>query len=110
MQEARFAGACQDQHTGRPAPSLRWPGERKSISATILIGKPGAWAPGPGPPGRQGLGARGLGPVFRRSEKSPETSRPRSADLGIMEKKLETALSCACCTYSEGCLKLGLSC
>ena len=34
MQEARFAGACQDQHAGRPAPSLGWPGERKSIGAT----------------------------------------------------------------------------
>ena len=31
MQEARFAGACQDQHAGRPAPNLGWPGERKSI-------------------------------------------------------------------------------
>ena len=31
VQEARFAGACQDQHAGRPAPSLGWPGERKSI-------------------------------------------------------------------------------
>ena len=30
MQEARFAGACQDQHAGRPAPSLGWPAERKS--------------------------------------------------------------------------------
>ena len=34
MQEARFAGACQDQHAGRPAASLGWPGERKSIGAT----------------------------------------------------------------------------
>ena len=34
MQEARFAGACQDKHAGRPAPSLGWPGERKSIGAT----------------------------------------------------------------------------
>ena len=31
VQEARFAGACQDQHAGRPAPNLGWPGERKSI-------------------------------------------------------------------------------
>ena len=30
VQEARFAGACQDQHAGRPAPNLGWPGERKS--------------------------------------------------------------------------------
>ena len=28
------ARACQDQHAGRPAPSLGWPGERKSIGAT----------------------------------------------------------------------------
>ena len=34
VQEARFAGACQDQHAGRPAPSLGWPGESKSIGAT----------------------------------------------------------------------------
>ena len=36
MQEGRFAGACQDKHAGRPAPSLGWPGtgERKSIDAT----------------------------------------------------------------------------
>ena len=31
VQEARFAGACHNQHAGRPAPSLGWPGERKSI-------------------------------------------------------------------------------
>ena len=37
MQEARFAGACQDQHTGRPAPSLGWPGERKSVGAFSFI-------------------------------------------------------------------------
>ena len=29
VQEARFAGACHNQHAGRPAPSLGWPGERK---------------------------------------------------------------------------------
>ena len=34
VQEARFAGPCQDQHAGCPAPSLGWPGERKSIGAT----------------------------------------------------------------------------
>ena len=55
MQEARFAGACQDQHAGRLAPSLGWPGERKSIGATnrekaiqprlqgLGPGLPGAW-------------------------------------------------------------------
>ena len=31
VQDARFAGACQDQHAGRRAPNLGWPGERKSI-------------------------------------------------------------------------------
>ena len=31
VQEARFAGACQDQHAGRSAPNLGWPGEKKSI-------------------------------------------------------------------------------
>ena len=30
VQEASFAGACQDQHAGRPAPSLGWPGENQS--------------------------------------------------------------------------------
>ena len=34
VQEARFAGACRDQRAGRPAPSLGWLGERKSIRAT----------------------------------------------------------------------------
>ena len=62
MQEARFAGACQDQHAGRPAPSLGWPGERKSIGATSREK------------------ARAKVPVFRRSEKSPGTDlRSRSA-------------------------------
>ena len=77
MQEARFAGACQDQHAGRPAPSLGWPGERKSIGATsrqasflknLLVGERksvgatslgGAGASrglGPGPPGAWGPG------------------------------------------------------
>ena len=66
VQEARFAGACQDQHAGRPAPSLGWPGERKSIvqqAETSVMGPgfPKAWGPGlgagasralgPGPPG-----------------------------------------------------------
>ena len=75
VQEARFAGACQDQHAGRPAPSLRWPGETKSIGArsrgkrrfskTSLKKSRGLG------PGSQGLGprawGRGLqGPVFHR--------------------------------------------
>ena len=60
VQEARFAGACQDQHAGRPA---GWPGERKSImqqakQMSFLETKPiKAWGPG-----SQGLGAQGPGP------------------------------------------------
>ena len=59
VQEARFAGACQDQHAGRPAPSLGWPGERsatsrnkcrflkrKSIKVTGPGARVGAWGPG----------------------------------------------------------------
>ena len=64
MQEARFAGACQDEHAGRP---VGWPGARKSIGATsrriswwapaecnkprlrgLGPGLPGAWGPGLG--------------------------------------------------------------
>ena len=44
VQEARFAGACHNQHAGRPAPSLGWPGERKSIvqpKQVIKYGPPG---------------------------------------------------------------------
>ena len=61
VQEARFAGACQDQHAGRPAPSLGWPGEgkrlgrfgaRASRGLGLGPGPPGAWGPG------QGLGAQ----------------------------------------------------
>ena len=57
VQEARFAGACHNQHAGRPAPSLRWPGERKSIvqpkqvikgTAAWTPRRPGGpWLPGP---------------------------------------------------------------
>ena len=67
MQEARFAGACQDQHAGRPAPSLGWPGERKSIGATNREKSSQgyrAWGPGSQDLG-PGLGAgasRNLGP------------------------------------------------
>ena len=78
VQEARFAGACQDQHAGRPAPNLGWPGERKSIVQQAETSKQnqsrlrglgpgfaGAWGPG------LGAGAcRGLGPDrICRSEK-----------------------------------------
>ena len=90
MQEARFAGACQDQRTNTQG----WPGERKSIGATnrekaieprlqgLGPGLPGPWArawgrglqklrAGPsgawGPDHQSGLPKQ----PFRRSEKSP---------------------------------------
>ena len=76
MQEATFSGACQDQHAGRPAPSLGWPGERKSIGATSRgkrcfwqkqisrcnksrLGLPGAWGPGLGAGASRGSGFTG---------------------------------------------------
>ena len=75
VQEARFAGACQDQHAGHPAPSLGWPGERKSIVQQAVpyqgygLGPrfPGAWGPG-----LQGLGpGLGSGSFFVVLKKSP---------------------------------------
>ena len=106
MQEATFSGACQDQHAGRPAPSLGWPGERKSISATSRgkrrfwqqqisrcnksrLGLPGAWGPGLGAGAFMTLGP-GPGLHFRRSEKSPggrqakgwETAETAAAEVG----------------------------
>ena len=65
VQEARFAGACHNQHAGRPA----WPGERKSIvqqgTGRLLRGswRPLAWGRGlgAGPPGPWGRGLQGLG-------------------------------------------------
>ena len=67
VQDARFAGACEDQHADRPAPSLGWPGERKSIGA-------------PGPTN-----------FFPRSEKFPggrqakgwETAETAAAEVGV---------------------------
>ena len=55
VQEARFARACHNQHAGRPAPSLGWPGERKSIVQQAETSDQGDGA-------SQGLGAQGLGP------------------------------------------------
>ena len=45
MQEARFAGACQDQHAGRPAPSLGWPGRQAKgwEMAETAAAEVGAW-------------------------------------------------------------------
>ena len=91
VQEARFAGACQDQHAGRPAPSLGWPGERKSIGATSrgkrCFSNISWWAPGKRISRCNKPRLRGLGPglpgawqagpqnqrhqFFSRSEKSP---------------------------------------
>ena len=73
VQEARFAGACQDQHAGRPVPSLGWPGERKSIAQqaeTNVVSSEknqsrlrglgpsfqGAWGPGLGAGASRALG------------------------------------------------------
>ena len=77
---SEVSGACQDQHAGCPAPSLGWPGERKSSGHLATRNKPRKRGLGPG---SQGLGAQGLGlgaqatrvawawtQVFRRSEKS----------------------------------------
>ena len=52
MQEARFAAACQDQHAGRPALGLGWPGKRKSIvqqAETSVVSKEIIKVTGPGP-------------------------------------------------------------
>ena len=54
VQEARFAGACQDQRAGRPAPNLRWPG--------VVSRNETNQGYGAGGPGSQRLGAQGLGP------------------------------------------------
>ena len=95
VQEARFAGACQDQHAGRPAPNLGWPGERKSIvqqTETSVLSRNktnqgyGAWGPG-----SQGLGAQGLGPgppgpwgksPGGRQAKGWETAETAAAEVG----------------------------
>ena len=86
VQEARFAGACQDQHAGRPAPDLGWPGERKSIvqqAETSVVSRNetnqgyGAWGPG----SRRGLGprawGRGAGASRALGPGLPPTPRPR---------------------------------
>ena len=66
VQEARFAGACQDQHAGRPAPGLAKGNQSCNKPNTCFLIKFTGW------PGSQGLGAQGLGArlqFFRRSEK-----------------------------------------
>ena len=92
MQEARFVGACQDQHAGRPAPSLGWHGERKSIGAkpSFFVGTwlvqqaqvAGLGGLGPGPPETWGPGPRRFWAV--RHPNHP-TCPPRSADsIGLL--------------------------
>ena len=68
--------ACRkslQEHAGRPAPSLGWPGKRKLGEANSQCNKPtyGAWGPG-----SQQLGAQGLGPG------PPEASGPGPQKLG----------------------------
>ena len=82
VQEARFAGACQDQHAGRPAPGLAK--RQQSCNKPKQVSFPyqgyglgpgflGAW--GPGLAAGASRGALGAGPSrsgathFRRSEK-----------------------------------------
>ena len=107
VQEARFAGACQDQHAGRPAPSLGWPGERKSIvqqaveRKSIKVTGLGAGVPRGLGPRAWGLG-RALGPGLpnafgpgyvefteplkkspgRRQAKGWETAETAAAEVG----------------------------
>ena len=83
VQEVRFAGACQDQHAGRPAPNLGWPGERKSIvqkAETRRFSKP-IKVTGPGARVRKGLGprawGRGLHKVLVVLKKSPGGGKRR---------------------------------
>ena len=65
VQEARFAGACQDQHAGRPAPNLGWPGDQSCNKPKQVLtnrygalgpGFAGAWGPGLGAGASRALG------------------------------------------------------
>ena len=85
MQEARFAGVCQDQHAGRPAPSSKGnqsvqQAEASAVSQKSLCrcnkprlrglgpGLPGAWGPGLGAGASGGLGGlQGLGAQATRA-------------------------------------------
>ena len=110
MQEARFAGACQDQHAGRPAPSLGWPGERKSIvqqAETSVVSlsrlraeKDSWWEAGEGVgDGRLKRLPRRWGPGGKRARDTPPTPprpppTPAPAFLGCKgEKKRVFTLS-----------------
>ena len=64
VQEARFAGACQDQDAGRPVPSLGWPGEGKSSVQQARKANSVAGSQGPRAWGRA-LGAQATTTVSR---------------------------------------------
>ena len=81
VQEARFAGACQDQHAGRPAPNWGWPGERKSIvqqAETSVVSRnetnQGYGARGPGCPGLGAGASRALGPGLAQRQPTSHLS------------------------------------
>ena len=115
MQEATFTRTCQDQHAGRPAPSLGWPGERKSIGATSRgkrrfwqkqisrcnksrLGLPGTWGPGTWAgasrglgPGRPGAWGPGHQSCLLNQLSTPPPPPPPQAEKG--EKKRVFTLS-----------------
>ena len=62
VQEGRFAGACQDQHAGRPALAKA---ETSVVSLSRL--QAGAQGLGPGPPAPWGRGLQGLGAAWQAS-------------------------------------------
>ena len=92
VQEARFAGACQDQHAGRPAPNLGWPGERKSIvqqAETSVVSRnetnQAGFCRGLGPRA-WGWGLQALGPKKKpsggRQAKGWETAETAAKEVG----------------------------
>ena len=95
VQEARFAGACQDQHAGRPAPSLGWPGNQscnKPLKGNQLRdlgqGFPGVWGPGLGAGASRALG----GPWGPRSQTlSAHTTNNEKVSCDRQAKGWETA-------------------
>ena len=90
VQEARFAGACQDQHAGRPAPNLGWPGERKSIvqqAEQVCFSKRNqsrllAWGPGFAGAWGPGLGARASRALAPAETAAAEVGAWREAGTG----------------------------
>ena len=94
VQEARFAGACQDQRAGRPAPSLG-PGERKSIvqqaeTSVVSLSRLRAGARVP-----RGLGprARRVGPGGKRARDTTPTPPPGPPRPSRFQGKGEFTLS-----------------